>query len=364
MKMISLFILLLILSETALASYTVQNWFLKMGPDKLFGLRITERSRPLFLGNSIYFGSENGFFYSIRKNDGKINWKKKIEHGISGNPIVKGSRIYVGANDGIFYCMSVATGKTIWFYKVNYSSISTAEISKGIAYISGGDNAIYALDAKTGKWIWQYKRSFPKPLSVRGQSSPVFYKNYIYAGFSDGFFVKLGALDGKLIWERKLNDYHRFIDIDATARVDNRYVIVPAYDGRLYALNPGNGKTIWEYPFGGPNGVLMKGEKIYLPTGSGEIVVVSKKTGKRLWGFQGERGVSTTPVIRGNILLYGTSKSHLYAIDIRTRKKIWDFSTGSGISSSPHIDKNGNIFFISNYSNFYSIYVPDLKKYL
>lgn len=358
MKILSLSLLFFL--NTTFAYYDVQNWLIRSRDEKIYGLRPTERSQPLLVGDIIYYGSEKGYFAAIQKKNGKVLWKKSFKHGVAGSPQYDSGKIYFGANDGKFYCLNAKTGKKIWSYFLTYPSISIPVVSKGFLYITAGDNAIYALDAKTGKWLWQYKRNFPKPLTIRGQGTIAYYKNYIYAGFSDGFFVKLFALDGKLQWERRLNDYHRFIDIEAKAYVDDKFVIVPSYDGKLHALNPSNGTSYWEHDVGGANGILVKDGKIYLPTGNGELIVLVKETGKKIWSFKGERGLASSPVVFGNILYFGTSSGHVYGLNIATRKKVWQFSTGSGLSTAPFVDKKGNIYFHTNYGNFYSLDIVGL----
>jgi outer membrane protein assembly factor BamB len=349
-------ILIFFTFTTIYAEYNVQNWLLRIRNDRHYGLRPTERSQPIIIKDIIYFGSENGNFYAIHKNTSRIIWKKEIKNGISGNPVFFSGKLYFGGNNGRFYCLDAATGKEIWSYFNKYPSISTPYISNSIVYFSSGDNAIYALDALTGKWLWQYKRNFPKPLAIRGQSGPVFYKNYIYAGFSDGFFVKLFALDGKLIWEKKLNDYHRFIDIDSSAYVDDKNLIVLCYDGNLYNLNPMNGNTIWEIKdIGGINSVIVENDKIFIPGTTGKVLIVNKRTGKKIWNFKVEKGVLTKPLLHNDILFIATSEDKLYAINTKTRKKEWEFSSGSGFSTHPIIDKDNNIYFLTNYGNFYSL---------
>lgn len=356
-------IFVLVLSNLLFASYDVQRWLFRIGPEVDFGLRPTERSQPVMVGDNIYFGSEHGFFFSIRKDDGQVVWKKKIENGVSGSPLVHNGKIYFGANNGYLYCLSASDGQEIWKYRTKYASISLPLLVKGIIYITAGDNVIYALDAVTGKWLWQYKRNFPKALAIRGQSAPAYSNNYIFTGFSDGTFVKIHALDGKLIWEKRLNDYHKFIDIDAPAYVDGDRIIVSCYDGKLYALNSSNGSIVWQYEKGGAQGITVKDKNIYLPTGGGEIVVINRINGKKIWSHKGEKGVATTPTIHKDILLYGTTSNKLFALNLKTRKMVWSFSTGSGLSASPLVDNNGNLYFLTNQGNFYSIKIyPNLQK--
>ena len=355
------FILIFIVTINLYADYNVQNWLLRLRQDLNYGLRPTERSQPLIVKNIIYFGSENGIFYSIRKNDSKIIWQKKIKNGISGNPIFHADNIYFGANNGKFYCLKADSGEEIWSYYTKYASIATPSIENAIVYFSAGDNAVYALDALTGKWLWQYKRTFPKALAIRGQSAPTFYKNYIYVGFSDGFLTKLFALDGKLIWEKKLNDYHRFIDIDASIYVDDKNLIVSCYDGKLYNLDPSTGKAIWEYDSGGTNPVVVQNNEVFAPTDRGEIIVLNINSGKKIWSFKGERGVITKPLIHKNMIFIGTSENKLYAINMKTRQKVWEFSSGSGFSTHPLIDEQSNLYFLTNYGNLYSIKPNNIK---
>ena len=54
-------------------------------------------SLPVFINNSLYFGSTSGFFYSLNAIDGSLNWKIKTNSSIYSSPASGNGFIIVGS---------------------------------------------------------------------------------------------------------------------------------------------------------------------------------------------------------------------------------------------------------------------------
>jgi len=82
------------------------------------------------------------------------------------------------------------------------------------------------------------------------------------------------------------------------------------YIGALRAIDPKNGKIVWE-----------------------------AKNNAPLWG-----GVMTTA---GDLVFYGTPEGYLKALDAQTGKELWKFQTGSGVVAPPVTWKDGDTQYVA-----------------
>ncbi|HET6425207.1 MAG TPA: PQQ-binding-like beta-propeller repeat protein [Planctomycetaceae bacterium] len=101
------------------------------------------------------------------------------------------------------------------------------------------------------------------------------------------------------------------------------------------------------------------GEHVYIPCLSGELVCVSRQTGKTLWTYKSVEkvepnsfapGFKSSPTVSATTVYLGDEEGLFHAVDRATGKQQWTFETGGEIYSSPAI-VNGRIIF-GSYDNF------------
>jgi outer membrane protein assembly factor BamB len=90
---------------------------------------------------SVYFGSRDGFCYSVDRRSGQLRWK----HGL-GSPVVAspalaeggtGTKLYVVASDGRVCRLDTATGEAEWTFEVGADSGQAATVLSTPAVIAG-----------------------------------------------------------------------------------------------------------------------------------------------------------------------------------------------------------------------------------
>ncbi|WP_270069549.1 MULTISPECIES: methanol/ethanol family PQQ-dependent dehydrogenase [unclassified Thauera] len=200
--------------------------------------------------------------------------------------------------NGFFFVNDRATGKLLNAFPF----VTQIDWAKGI-------------DMETGRPIWNDEKRPGNPFldSVKdaGKGEVVFNapsflggKNQMPMAFSPdtGLFYVPSNEWGMDIWNEPVS-YKR-----GAAYLGAGFTIKPLYEdyiGAMRAVDPVNGKIVWEVKNNAP-----------------------------LWG-----GVLTTG---GNLVFYGTPEGYLKAVNAKTGEEVWQFQTGSGVIAPPVTwDDNG-----------------------
>ena len=132
---------------------------------------------PAILEDTVYFGVENGWFYALNKDSGKVIWKKIITKGtrtaareaagtglvgVSTAPALGYGKIFVGTWEGNFVALDQKDGTTIWEYNYgNEGTDSSAVLADGKVCFGSHYLDFYCFNEKNGKVIWKEKLGGP-----------------------------------------------------------------------------------------------------------------------------------------------------------------------------------------------------------
>ncbi len=130
-------------------------------------------SSPALGEEALFFGDNQGYFYSILKSSGKTKWVKKYDRSITSAPVIHGSKVLFVTSGGNLVALDQATGAEAWKYKIEEKSLSELAIHPvlGAAVIRSSE-ALYKFNIETGLRTSRLKMSFPD------NSSPIILENY------------------------------------------------------------------------------------------------------------------------------------------------------------------------------------------
>ena len=122
----------------------------------------------------VYFGSENGWFYALKANDGSLVWKKELAQGreMVGTSAAAGlgyGKVFVTLWSGKFLALDQKTGETIWEFSYEGNGTDSSPVvadDKVCAGAHGGN--FYCLNAETGKVLWQENLGGPSAALANG----------------------------------------------------------------------------------------------------------------------------------------------------------------------------------------------------
>lgn len=320
------------------------------------GYRKSVRMTPLVLSDRVIQGNGYDGLVAVDRESGNTLWRIPVNGGVEGGVSVIKDHLFFGGNDGHFYSASVSTGKVNWNILVRSETLAAPLIDDGVVYFLTGNNVLHALDATDGHELWIYSRVDSQNFSIRGASSPTVVDGVLMLGFSDGYLVALNAKTGSMKWETLLNKNKRFRDIDSTPVVDGEFVYVTGYDSHLYCVRAQSGDLVWKSEPGGFGKVLIKGDRLFYSSSSGEVLAIEKKSGNLIWRYKLSAGIATSPKLYKDYLAVGESQGSLRLLNMETGIDAGHVSPGHGIFSPIAVDEEKNEFyFLSNNALLYKV---------
>ena len=319
-------------------------------------------------GDSIFFGSAGGKFFSLDIETGSVRWKKKLG-SVTSAPLIVGPMLYVGTNDGFLVALDSETGVEKWRYQGRGPIEQTPTNAGEMIVFANEADQVVAVDARTGKYKWQYKSETPEEYTLRGHAGVVLDGDLLYTGFSNGTLAALRKESGSIAWSTSLKaDAERFMDVDATPIVYGKVLYASSSSGGVYAIDKATGLVKWRVPFydvalpsstGNVGGLATDGKAIYVSVADLGTYAIDM-SGNVLWrvGARGG-GEPGAPVVFDDMLVYSLADDGLFLAERRTGKTLEYFDPGDGISAQPTITADGRLFVMSNRGILYSFDVDD-----
>jgi outer membrane protein assembly factor BamB len=232
-------------------------------------------SSPLVLGNSVYFGSEDDYLYSLSTRNGNIRWKTELGGPIKAAPAFRDGVLYVGDYGGDMSAVRASDGKLLW----QSGSLGTG--------FSGG----------------------------QFYSTPAVAFGRVYAGNNDGRVYSYDQNDGALAWTHSTGGYVYSGPTVATTSNTPPTVYIGSFDGNIYALNAKNGETSWSHSAGGQvvGSLSAVGNIVYVAEfTSGATNGYDMRTGKQVFHY---KTGTYTPVISDGRRIYLVGYSSINALE-------------------------------------------------
>lgn len=110
-------------------------------------------------------------------------------------------------------------------------------------------------------------------------------------------------------------------------------IFVADRNGEVAALDPLNGKTVWEINLGKEKPIKISGgltasyEKIFFGTENGELIALDAETGEELWRVNAGGEILAKPLADENVIVVHSSRGDLVAFDESTGNQKWKITT-------------------------------------
>jgi outer membrane protein assembly factor BamB len=181
-------------SITALSAATgVANWqksFLAAAPlQKIYLLDDVQNLAVL---------TENGFFYSVGKTNGKMVAEKKLVYQIATAPFKFGGKIYFGTYDKKIVVLSIFDGHLI--SETNIKTVPTIVVpsdNNDVIYFSDKIGFVFAVREKNKKIQWS-------ALTGASIADIRFISEGLLVSSNDNYIYLLSAKNGNRLWKRRL----------------------------------------------------------------------------------------------------------------------------------------------------------------
>ena len=302
--------------------------------------------------NKIFAASEDGNIYCYDMTGKKI-WEYNTGETIISKPVAEGDVLLVATLVGDLFSINTNNGNVIQVIGLGEPLTSQLFIvdaenqgakTKGVvAGTSTGE--MYCYDIYTLENIWENN-------SAKGAITtlPLYIKNRIVYGSSDGYVYCIDARSGILNWKWKdKNSGNSFAGCSPVS--NGKYIYISAPGSYIYAIDLLLGTAIWktkDFQSWESLGISNDNEKLYIK-GLNNFYLASPKTGKLIKEIKIDYNTDTSPVEPldwNNNILFGAENGNVYLIDQNyTWKKLF-FAGTAKLNNVNHV--KDNIFCVSN----------------
>ena len=98
---------------------------------------------PVVIGNTIYFGSDDGNFYALDVESGYMRWVFRSGAEINSIPYADRDKVYFGSKDGKLYALCRETGQEMWTFSARGQINSQVRRHKDYIIFVGDADAFY-----------------------------------------------------------------------------------------------------------------------------------------------------------------------------------------------------------------------------
>ncbi len=313
-----------------------------------------ERSGPAIddLTGDIYVGTRDGVLRALTR-DARELWRTDFPAALTSAPTVTDDALYIGAADGRLHAIDRFSGERRWSRFVAAEVIERPVAQGAWVFVGTDHDTVQALDAGSGEVKWTYRRDTPAGLTIRGGVGVALAGDRLFAGFSDGVLVSLGANDGRLIWEARLaGALKKFPDVDAVPVVRDGRVYAASFAGGVFALDAATGKELWRTEAPGAVALGTDGELLFVG-GDTTARALRLADGVPVWAVDTGDVATGAPVLVGSMVVFPSPAGLLFA-DKATGRPLRTFQPGSGFSVSPAV-QGRTVWALTNLGTLYRL---------
>lgn len=287
---------------------------------------------PVAEGEFLYIGRNTGEMHAYNINNGRKLWSAFEGQPYHASPIVFKTKVIYGNVEGRLFARDRFSGKLLYNVDLGSAVESEPVLYKGRLLVHTRNHKVVCLDAETGKILWAYKRSVPFLTTLQRVSRPLVLNNRIFVGFADGFTVAFSLEEGQILWETKVVNGQKFIDVDTHPTIFDKKIVVGGQSGHISVLNPRNGFVERRLPYYIARKPLVLGDELILGTTDGELVYLNKAM-KEIKKLKISKHSITSIALWKSDIVVSTTGGELVAVTKKGREFKERFLFGSSSSA-------------------------------
>jgi outer membrane protein assembly factor BamB len=210
----------------------------------------------------------------------------------------------------------------------------------------GGD--VVGVDVGSGDVVW----STPISGSVDGDARYDKGRGQVYVGSDDGYLYAFDPERGKIRWSSKFKGA-----VDHAPEISDRGLFLATAADRVFAVDPSDGKSRWQYERETPEGFTIHGYAaprmrdgvVYAGFSDGYLTALQADTGDLLWSRSLAAAsdqfvdVDATPIIQSDRIIAASFSGGVYALRPKDGDVLW------------HVLLDGTSALAMGATNFYAV---------
>jgi len=279
----------------------------RRGVDGGFG-ESSERFTIVPKGEYIYFTTQTGVVYKLRKDSGSRIDSFDTGFDVSAGIAMNEETVYLGTYDAELVSVSLKDKKVLWKKLLTSEILSEPAQAANKLAVQTADGWLSLLNANTGDTLWRIKEDLPD-LTVRGTSSPVIEAGKVIVGFSSGKIKAFGLLNGQEQWSFEVGkptgryEIERLSDVDGRLVIENGIVYATAYNGTVTAVNLSNGRLLWQRSIPSALSVAIQDGVLAVVDLDSRVFGLNALNGSELWSQESlaDRDLSSPVFLRDHV---------------------------------------------------------------
>ena len=257
-------------------------------------------------------------------------WKFKCEDELRATPVNYMNTIFVGCYDNNLYAINAADGEFQWKYPTEGGIVSKPAAFEGNIYFGSEDQRLHVVNARTGNIVWTYFTDGP----VR--SSPRIAEGHVFIGGDDQYLHAVNLQTNRATWKFETSD-----PIRSTPLVVDEKIYIGNEMGDFLAIDF-RGELKWRFRAkrGITSSAVSSGQVVIFGSHDSTLYALDQRNGFVTWRFRLGKGTISSPFVADNMVFIGAADGFIYAVDVRSSKEVWRFRTEHQVSSSPVVYKD------------------------
>ena len=278
--------------------------------------------------------------------------------GMGGGVAYDKGRLFVTSGFGVVYSLDAKTGEKVWGQDIGMPIVNAPVVNGGRVFVSTHDNHFYALAEDNGRQLWTHQ-GIPETAGVVASTSAAVSGEFVIAPYSSGEVYALRVQNGQPAWSDVLSHSGQVTalsELDVIAGrpvIDRDAVFAISHSGVLAAISLASGDRMWSRDVGGIQTPAAAGDYVYVVSGDGLLLCLTRKEGKVRWTHQmpqyGDEKVQKDPInwngplLVSDKLILTSSDGYMEAISPYTGQLLGRVELEAG-SSVPPIVADGTVY--------------------
>jgi outer membrane protein assembly factor BamB len=307
--------------------------------------------RPAVVDGVLYAGGHNGEVIAVNAETGSRLWRADTRLPLSAGPGVGDGVVVFGSSDGDIVVLDAATGAERLRHLSSSEVLASPLVADGAAIVRTVDGRLQSLTLTDASQRWVVQEPVPS-LSLRGTAPAVRAGDVVLAGFDNGKVIAVDPRSGETLWDTIVSppqgrtELDRLNDLDAAIKVAGDDVFVVGFQGRAALLARDSGQIWWAKEISSYRGFGMDDENLYITNAEGGVVAIRRRDGGIVWEQLTAlrlRGL-TAPEVDGDALVVGDFEGYLHWLDKRTGAIIARVKAGGDRITNAPVVAGGRVY--------------------
>ena len=241
---------------------------------------------PVVTDTAVYAAGGNELV-RLDRQTGDVVWRSETDGQVTAGVGTDGSTIAVGTDRGEVQVFD-AEGREVWKAVLSSDVETPPIVGAGRVIVRTSDTRITGFDAITGERLWHYQGQAPA-LTLRNFSQMSWAPAGVLIGQSNGRLLALNPLDGRVVFDavigqaKGITEVERLIDVVGRPWVDRELMCAAAFQGNLVCMLSNNGRLVWSAPVSAQTGPVADNLAVYVVDSTSHVHAFNRQTGREAW---------------------------------------------------------------------------------